>query len=401
MIRRLRWKFVCINMVLMCTMLVLILTLQYRSTARSLEDSSLAMLKSSAMESPIMGLRPGEGNRKGSQPVFSILELDRENLVVSGDDYYDLTDDDLLKEIYWEASDRQTDSGVLKEYSLRYYRSESVLGNRYVFTDISSELQTLRQMANSCILIGLAAFGGLLIISILLARWAVKPVDRAWAQQRQFIADASHELKTPLTVILTNAELLEEDCDSETRNRLTDGILSMSRQMRGLVESLLQLARVDNGQLSAEMDNLSISELVQESILPFEPMYFEQGLTLESYIAPDLLVSGSQQHLTQVVDILLDNCCKYSAPGNMVVLTLRRSHNRCLLTVFSPGVPLSQQSCRDIFKRFYRADPARHAPGSYGLGLSIAQSIVNDHRGKIWAEPKAGGNLFCVSLPLV
>lgn len=402
MIRRLRWKFVCINMVLMCTMLVLILSIQYRSTARNLEQSSLEMLQSRALDSSIMGFRPGEGDRGSSQPVFTILELDWGNLMVTGDSYYDLSDETLLKEIYLAASAQEESAGVLESYCLRFYRAESVMGNRYVFTDISAEIQTLRQLRNSCILIWLAAAVGLLVISILLAHWAVKPVANAWAQQRQFVADASHELKTPLTVILTNAELLdEESCDEDTRARLTDGILSMSRQMRALVEQLLQLARADSGQVAAVRENLSLSELVQESVLPFEPLYYEQGLTLESYIAPELRILGSPGHLTQVVDILLDNCCKYSAPGGRVVLCLRRSHNRCLLTVFSPGEPLSAQVCRDIFKRFYRADPARHAQGSYGLGLSIAQSIVADHRGKIWAEPKIGGNLFYVAFPLV
>lgn len=402
MIRKLRWKFISINMVLMCTMLVLILSIQYRSTARNLEQSSLELLQSRAMDSSIMGFRPGDGSQSPSQPVFTILELDWGNLMVTGDASYDLSDEALLKEIYLAASARQENSGVLENYSLRFYRAESIMGNRYVFTDISAEIQTLRQLRNSCILIGLASSLGLLVISFLLAHWAVKPVANAWAQQRQFVADASHELKTPLTVILTNAELLdEESCDEETRSRLTEGILSMSRQMRALVESLLQLARADSGQIAGVRENLSLSDLVQDSVLPFEPMYYEQGLTLESYIAPELRVLGSPQHLMQVVDILLDNCCKYSAPGGNVVLCLRRSHNRCLLTVFSPGTPLSPQVCRDIFKRFFREDPSRHAQGSYGLGLSIAQSIVADHRGKIWAEPKNGGNLFCVTLPLV
>lgn len=400
MIRRLRLKFVCINMVLVSAMLALIFVLQYRSTAASLEQSSLEALQNS-VAGPVTSMRPGDEDR-ASQPTFTILEGNRGELIVSGDGYFDLTDEALIREIYLAASSATQTSGVLEGYSLRYYRSENMMGTRYVFADISGEIQTLQDLVRSCVLIGLAAFLGFLAISILLARWAVRPMEKAWEQQRQFVGDASHELKTPLTVILTNAELLEEQsCDQETRQRLTAGILSMSRQMRGLVESLLQLARADNGRTGAEQAPLDFSELVQESILPFEPLYFEQELLLESRIVPGLRVLGSPRHLTQVVDILLDNGQKYSAPGSTVVLTVQRSHNRCLLTLFSPGQPLSSRACQDIFKRFYREDKARSAPGSYGLGLAIAQSITEEHRGKIWAEPKEQGNLFCVSLPLV
>lgn len=402
MIRRLRLKFVCINMVLASVMLVLIFTLQYRSTAMSLEQNSLEALQSGAAAVPMMSMRPGREEDSASLPTFTILEVNRGELIVSGDDYFDLTDEELLKEIYLAAVQVDETSAVLEDYALRFYRAETMMGTKYVFADISGELQTLQGLVRSCFFIGIAAFVGFLGISILLARWAVRPVEKAWEQQRQFVADASHELKTPLTVILTNAELLEEEaCDPETRLRLTDSILSMSRQMRGLVESLLQLARADNGQMKSEMETLDLGELIQESILPFEPLYYEQDLVLESRIVPGLRVLGSPRHLTQVADILLDNGQKYSAPGSTVVVTVQRSHNRCLLTLFSPGQPLSQTAARDIFKRFYREDKARSAPGSYGLGLSIAQSILRDHRGRIWAEPQAQGNLFCVSLPLV
>ena len=398
MIRRLRLKFVCINMVLAMNMLVLIFTLQYRTTALNLEQNSVEALKAASSE-PMMGMRPGE--RNSGYSCFVLMEMGQGQVLVSGDDYYDLSDTELLTAIFQAAKESSETIGVLEDYSLRFYRAEAPVGSRYVFTDITSELETLRGLLTSCVLIGAAAFVGFLIISILLARWAVRPVEKAWDQQRQFVADASHELKTPLTVILTNAELLEEpNCDEATRSRLTDSILSMSRQMRGLVESLLQLARVDNGQIKAEMAPLDLSELVQECTLPFEPLFYEQGMMMECNPEPGITVTGSARHLTQVVDILLDNALKYSAPGSTVTLTLQRSHNKALLTLFSPGQPMTQQVCRDIFKRFYRADQARSMTGSYGLGLAIAQGITQDHRGRIWAEPREGGNLFCISLPI-
>lgn len=400
MIRRLRMKFVCINMVLMTAMLVLIFTLQYRSTAASLEQSSIDALQNASTEM-FLPLRPGEQSPRTGVLTFAILENGRGELLVTGNEYYDLTDETLIGAIYSAAAAQSEEIGVLQAYSLRYLRSESPMGTRYTFTDISSERETLSLLVKTYLLMGLVVFVALLGISILLARWAVKPVARAWEQQRQFVADASHELKTPLTVILTNAELLEEpNCDGETRQRLTGSILSMSRQMRGLVENLLQLARADSGRNPAVTEKVDISQLIDESILPFEPLYFEQGLMLECVCEPEITVTGSPGQLRQVADILLDNALKYSAPASTVTLTLQRSHNRCLLTLFSPGVALSQQQCRDIFKRFYRAEESRTTAGSYGLGLAIAQSIVTGHQGRIWAEPVQDGNLFCVSLPV-
>ena len=121
---------------------------------------------------------------------------------------------------------------------------------------------------------------------------------------------------------------------------------------------------------------------------------------LESTIEPGISVLGSEAQLVQVAEILLDNARKYSTPGGVVHLTLRTQGRQAVLSVASPGVALTAQQCRDIFRRFYRVDEARSRDGSYGLGLSIAEGIVSDHRGRIWAEGKEGTNTFFVALPL-
>ena len=262
-----------------------------------------------------------------------------------------------------------------------------------------SELATMRSLTDTCILIGVLGFAVFLGLSFLLARWAVKPVETAWNQQRQFVADASHELKTPLTVILTNAELLQEpEYDEQARSRFVDSIMTMSRQMRGLVESLLELARVDNGGQNMVFSRLNFSELVSDALLPFEPVYFEKGLTLESNVEENLFVKGSQQHLKQVADILLDNASKYASADSTVRVILRRQGSHCLLSVASAGDAISREDLKNIFKRFYRMDKARSMNHSYGLGLSIADSIVGKHGGKIWAESADGVNTFFVQL---
>lgn len=319
-----------------------------------------------------------------------------------GTDYYDLDDRDALLALLEETADVDAKSGLLYEHQLRFLRLEGGPGVCYAFVDISGELDTLARLNITCAIILVAGLVGFFGISVLLARWAVRPVEQAWEQQRQFVADASHELKTPLTVILTNAELLRsEEYDEQSKSRFADSILTMSRQMRGLVEELLDQARVDSGVAQAEKTRLDYSKLVSDAVLPFEPVYFEAGRELQSFVEPGIAVTGSVTHLRRVVEILLDNGCKYSSPGGVVELRLiRQGRGSCLLSVSSPGAAMTEQQCKDIFKRFYRADQARSMNRSYGLGLSIAQAIVQQHRGKIWAQSKDGDNTFFVSLPI-
>ena len=138
--------------------------------------------------------------------------------------------------------------GVIKEYGFRYYKTNTPYRCSLVFADISSETAALKGLVRTCALIAGLSFILFLAISIWLSGWAVRPVEKAWKQQRQFVADASHELKTPLTVIMTNAELLQSSgCGEEKQRRFSEAILAMSRQMRGLIEQMLDLARADSG----------------------------------------------------------------------------------------------------------------------------------------------------------
>ena len=399
MIRRLRLKFVCITMTIVTVMMTLLFCIQYRTTQVGLEQSSIKALQAAA-QGPMGAFRPGFG-WAGDQPCF-VLSLNAwGSLMVDGDKYYDLTDDELNVAIYNAAFTDGREYGVLEDYGLRYYRAETPLELRYVFTDIQLEQRTLGQLLRSSVAIGAAGFTGFLILSILLAGWAVRPVERAWEEQRRFVADASHELKTPLTVILTNAELLQEPGHEEAqRQQFSASILTMSHQMRSLVESLLQLARADCGQTKLERVLLDWSRTLERVVLPFEPVYFEEGLMLESDIQPGVTVQGNEAQLRQVAEILLDNARKYSTPGGVVRLTLRSQGRQAVLSVASPGTVLTAQQCRDIFRRFYRVNEARSRDGSYGLGLSIAERIAADHQGKIWAEGRDGTNTFYVTLPL-
>ena len=186
----------------------------------------------------------------------------------------------------------------------------------------------------------------------------------------------------------------------EEHARSAEHILTMSRQMRGLVEGLLDLARVDNGAVKTAFTEVDFSGLVAEGLLPFESVYFEQGMELVGEIEDGIRVKGSESHLKQVLDVLLDNAMKYSFTGAKVEVALRKQGSGSVLSVSNPGEPISKADLKKIFQRFYRVDAARSMNQSYGLGLSIAQGIVQEHRGKIWAESENGKNIFFVQLPI-
>ena len=170
--------------------------------------------------------------------------------------------------------------------------------------------------------------------------------------------------------------------------------------MRGLVESLLELARIDNGAVRTTFTPVPLSQLLEEAVLPFDAVFFEAGLEFHCDIAPNIQVKGSANHLRQVAEILLDNARKYSAPGGTVALTLSQGHRgHCLLRVSNPGPEIPREEQSRIFERFYRADKVRTMDHSYGLGLSIAHSIVADHHGRIWCESANGVNTFSVQRP--
>ena len=389
MIRSLRRKFIAMTMAVFTALLCVIFGLVIHFTGQNLQAESIRFLRSAAAD-PLQPGPPGQVR----QPCF-IIRATPWGQSIQSTGGFDLSDEQMLSDIVALAASAPEPLGVLDQYDLRYFRSQSPTELTLVFMDISAERAAMRNLRLTCVGIGLLALGLFWAVSFLLARWAVRPVERAWEEQRQFVSDASHELKTPLTVILTSAELMQTDPDPQHPR----SILAMSRRMRELVECLLELARVDNGAVRAAFGELDLSALVADELLPFEPLYFECGLSLESQLEDALRISGSDRHLRQVLTILLDNALRYSPENAAVRVELTRQGSSALLTVANPG-ELTREQCRSIFRRFYRADPARTAGGS-GLGLAIAQGIVADHGGKIWADSREGTVTLNVSLPLI
>jgi len=369
--------------------------LVYNFTRTGLETESIRMMQAIAADPFRLG-RPNESSPDLRLPYFTLQLGVRGELISTGGGYYDLSDQEFLKDLIEKSLGSTQETGIMEEHHLRFCRVATPRGTVLVFADMSSENTTLHNLVKTSAFIGVFSFLVFLCISIFLSRWAVKPVAEAWLRQKQFVADASHELKTPLTVIMTNAELLQGDeYDDAERKQFSRGILMMSQQMKLLVEKLLELARSDAAQTRQQMLPVNFSRLVLDSAISFEGVFVENGLTLESNVEPEITVQGNEQALQQVVDILLDNAQKYSLPcGQTMVYLHRVGTNKCQLKVCNPGPEIPSEDLQKIFQRFYRMDQARSRNGSFGLGLSIAESIVAQHKGKIWAESKNGINTF-------
>ncbi len=398
MIKRLRRKFIIVNMAIVTVMLAVIFGLILFFTKSNMEQDNIQMLRSVSIM-PMQPDMPDKAPQKTMPSVFAVYRTPDKEYSALGSEVVDFSNNELLSEIYNKAVNEENETGILKKYNLRFHINHNPKHKAVFFADISGEIKTLRQLTYTCIFIAVLSLILFFAISVLLARWTVKPIETAWNQQKQFVADASHELKTPLTVIMTNAEmLLDENHTPQKRIQFSESILTMSKQMRGLTESLLELARSDNHSKEISFENIDFSNLISEAVLPFEPLYFEKELTLICEIQDNIIVSGDSAQLCRLADILLDNAMKYSYPNTTVTVSLKKHRDYCIFSVSSHGDTISKSNLKNIFKRFYRVDKARNANHSYGLGLSIAESIVKEHGGRIWAESADGVNVFRVRL---
>ncbi|MDR3729251.1 MAG: HAMP domain-containing sensor histidine kinase [Oscillospiraceae bacterium] len=399
MIQKLRLKFVAICMVLMTAVLGIVFASFYISAQWNIERSSMEVLQR-VIQQDSYGLLPGRNQDQLQLPYFTVELAGDNTAYVTGGTYSNLDNTEELQQILGLCLQDGRGSGTIDSYNLRYLRRDNGFFQRIAFVDISMEKNTLDDMARSFLQIGGVALVILLGISALLAWWATRPVETALRQQRQFLSDASHELKTPLTVILSNAELLSGAALEPRPARWADNIHSEAGQMKTLVEEMLTLARADNMPRTAVHTAQSLTDIVTDTVLSFEPVAFEAGKTLTSQIADGVEVEGDGDKLRRLVGVLLDNAVKYADEGTTVEVTLEKADRRARLTVINRCAPIPPEQLRRLFERFYRADASRGEKSGFGLGLPIAASIVEEHKGTIKAESDDLSTRFIVTLPL-
>lgn len=407
MIRKLRLKFIAVCMAMVTAVLAVVCVSVFAALRGNVEDLSRQLLHRVIREDG--GGRPAElgveiGGDKLLLPYFTVAVWPggggTYTAYVTGGTYAGLEDTEELSAILQDCLSQKGPEGVVSGYNLRYLRQDNGLYTKLAFADMSMERRLLREMMGSYLVIALAAFFLLLGVSAVLARWATRPVERAWGQQRQFLSDASHELKTPLTVILSNAELLSALPLEERPARWTDNILSESRQMKSLVEEMLTLARADNMVSSSVLAEVSLSDAAEDCALAFEPVAFEAGKSLEYRVDGETLVLGDRDRLRRLISILLDNAVKYGAEGGTITLTLEKLERQARLTVSNPGDPIPAEQLSRLFERFYRADASRGEQSGFGLGLSIAAVIAREHKGTLKAESHQTSTRFIFTMPL-
>lgn len=395
MIRHLRWKVVATNMLLISLVLLAVFAAVVLISRDNYRKSVQQQLYQ-ALESGDYGSRqPGaEGI-----PCF-VAEVYASGMArVAGNSYYDLSDQSQLAAIVTEALAQEEDTGLLADFHLRYLRKTGYTSTLIAFTDTTLESTTMRSMAAVCSLAGSAALLVLFLCSYLLSGVVTRPVGAAWAQQEQFLSDASHELKTPLTVILSSAELLNQSALPEQAVYI-DNIREESRRMKLLVEDMLTLSRAQRSAGSLPEQTADLSEAAMTAALRFEPVAFEAGKRLEYDIAPELPVRGDGGKLGQALAALLDNAVKYSAGGTDIRLTAEKQGRFAVVTVADSGPDIPADKLPHIFDRFYRADEARTDGDSFGLGLPIAKAIIDAHRGTLRCESGGGVTRFIITLPL-
>ena len=296
--------------------------------------------------------------------------------------------------------------GTLADYGLYYYMDDSGTDTRIALADISDMKEQIVSLFATLFVGWIALLVAVFIISFFLARYVSKPVQRAWDDQQRFIADASHELKTPLTVMLADTSILQANPEKTIKEQhaWVDSIQVEAQRMQQLTEDMLTLAQADAGvDISQIKSNIDVSQTVQGVALQFEAVAFERGLNLQADIANDLHVIGDERRLESLAKTLLENACKYTSSNGTISLKLEKSKNNAQLSIHNDGEPIPEADLPHLFDRFYRSDKARTSEGasaSFGLGLSIAKATVEAHNGEISVKSGEGGTTFIVKIPL-
>ena len=331
------------------------------------------------------------GDREFDRPVqissYIVVQVDSDGNITSTKESDLSMDESDLKKCVETVLKEQKLSGQIGGYNLMYVKRDNPNGFNISFADNSGIYSSLWNTLLLTFALFIGSMGVIFLISLVLSGFAVKPVKTAWEQQKQFVADASHELKTPLTVILANNNIMmsHENSTVKDEKQWLESTEEEAQHMKKLIDQMLFLAKSDAGETNIEMSDVDFSEIVEGASLNFEPVAFEKNVMIDSQIESGITLRGNATQLNQLTHILIDNAVKYSAENSTVTITLSKSGDTTEFSVNNHGTVIAQDDLEHIFDRFYRAEKSRTTKG-YGLGLSIAQKIVQGMNGKLTAE---------------
>ena len=304
--------------------------------------------------------------------------------------------DDEISEAAEAIVSRNSDEGYVRisDVSYRYFIRSSGSRTRALFIDRTNQLETMQRLLFVLIAVGIGTLILLFPISVVISGWIVKPISKAWKSQKEFFANASHELKTPLTVISANLDVItsEPDKTAAEQEKWFEYIKTETVRMSKLITQMLYLSKEDREDTGITMTELDASGLFEGVCLSIEALAFENGHELVTDIEPGITAKGDRETIIRLANILIDNAISHSLPGGGVRVSFHRNKNKFVFSVTNKGEYIPPEELSRLFDRFYRTDKSRNKDtGGFGLGLSIAKAIAEKHRGTLNASCAADG----------
>lgn len=407
MIKKLQRKFVAVAMLsLFIVLLIIIGTVNILNYGRMADDAqrTINILKENDGSFPKPDMMPGHGNDmfKGMSPeapyesrYFSVLMDGSGNVSTIDTGKIAGTDTDEAAEYAKKVSECGRTSGFMGQY--RFGVKDKDNGKLIIFLYCGRELSNFRAVL--LISVGIS-FAGMLAVFLLLIFFSgriVKPVSESYEKQKRFITDAGHEIKTPLTIIDADAELVALDCGE---NEWLEDIKKQTKRLTALTNDLIYLAKMEEGQKNSTKIEFPLSDVVEETAESFRARAVNENKKLDIDIQPEITYCGDEKAIRQLVSILVDNAVKYSDGTKSISVKLEGQGGTSKLSkgfrlqVFNSCEHIEPESVKHLFDRFYRAEQSRNSQtGGYGIGLSVAQAVVEAHRGKITADTADGKSL--------
>ncbi len=322
-----------------------------------------------------------DSSYSGPNLMLSLLQSNGESQTISADPER-FTDND-IKNIIKASYLTPNRFGKTENF---YYKTFNVNGQSILISfDATDNLESIHNTQVKLILSLLLIFGILFIIVYLMSFKVFQPIKDAFLKQKQFISNASHELKTPLSIISANTDVLKQT----EENQWLDNIKNQTERLNVLVNDMLDMAKIDESKPILTKEEFDLSDEIIKNTLPFDAVAFEKGKTLMLDVQPDIIYQGDRQSVKKIINILLDNAVKYANHDGVIKVSFHKKNSRIILSVFNTGSAVPDKEANKVFERFYRIDNSRsRSSGGSGLGLSIAKALADANRWKISATSK-------------